>query len=649
MQTELRARAGAGRRTLGMGVVVALVAALLAIVGLSGPAAADIVSPAADSVIRDSGPVTIAESPGGANGFLCSGANTTIVVTRPDTSVALTKTKGGAGAYSAVWDTSTEAPGMYTIKSTVTNRPRVGFSCQTQVVTDEITVEYRPWQHGNFHDLLGHGRVGVNVSPPEFQFTVDGTSSPVIAGTRANMAFFGSSIGLDALPADLGACVADLSNCLPPDALACVSFLNNPDAGCTPRLVWIFHEKHQEQLWGLFDLESGAFVAMAQAGGKVRVLASAGTDIDAIVADLLADVAASGEEVTGIDLVSLLSSTVQLTVAHEGRVGTLEVGVLRGLQYSQLADDEDATTRLDLLTPYAINAGFITHSVAPHTFAEADGDPSVFTVTQSPLVPNLPTLFSVPLGGLGSLDLLLPVPVPAPLNEVAGDLLLVGGGPLVNIHGTYPDGTGSHTAGTSATGPSVDTTAGAPSGVGAWVPGLDGDTIADTGPIDFLGHAALFLDLPQFCLLGTCLDTGSLLIGQGVTIFGDSPLPPLASLPLLWDTDNPAAAELNELTSNLALELLTNPAVGEVLTAALALLGGEVPDLDGVTEALSDMETVNQLIEAVSGAAGLDAVPGLEDTINDLGVPTSVSPIPGATAGDPWTELMGGLRSLLGF
>ena len=122
------------------------------------------------------------------------------------------------------------------------------------------------------------------------------------------------------------------------------------------------------------------------------------------------------------------------------------------------------------------------------------------------------------------------------------------------------------------------------------------------------------------------LDLGAYLLGQGVTIFGDSPLPALGTLPLLWDTENPAAAQLNELTSNLALNVLTNPAVGSVLTAALSLLGGGTPDLEAVTATLSNLGTFTRLLEAVTGAAGLDAVSGLEDAVNEAGVITSLVP-----------------------
>jgi hypothetical protein len=242
-------------------------------------------------------------------------------------------------------------------------------------------------------------------------------------------------------------------------------------------------------------------------------------------------------------------------------------------------------------------------------------------------VPNLPTLISVPFPPLGSLDLLAPVPLPAPLNEL-GTTLLVGGGPLVNIRGNYPATSpgfpllglpagqvGSHSVGSGLAGPSIDTAPNSPQGLPAWLPSLNkGTMLADEGPIDFLGHAALFVDIPGFDVAGTTVDLGSFLIGQGVTVFGQNPLGQLSNLPLLWDTENPIAAQLNEMTGSL----ITNPAVLEVLSAALTLVGGGALDLDTVAGLLSDFSTFSDLISAVAGAGGLDTVPGLEAAIDDV-------------------------------
>lgn len=666
-------RRHAARRFLGGGLAGLLAVATLAVV-TAPPAHSVITTPAPDTVIRDEGPITIAENRGGqyaniqaattSDNFIargCNGGN----VNRPKANGRITVTRisdgvvvlnvfhetsnnllnlaaaNATGPFSATWDTTGAEPGLYRVKSVVNDRAKVGSASSqtctpdTNVVLSDFTVEFRPWQHSNFNDLLGHGKVRMNTNPREFQFTVDGSTSPVIAASNTQMQLFSGS--LPALPSDLEACTTDPSACIPANAVAC-----EPAAGCTPRLVFI-NRQGTDQLTGIFDLETGAFAAYAKTAGKQRILVSAGSELDGIVSDLIAQAAANGEAATGVDLLALLSTNVEMRVLNkDGTVQTLEIGALRGLQYSKMLATAGATKGINVDAPYVVNGGFIFFQRAAALYP-AGTEINPLTVTPSPLVPNLPTLFSVPLGGVGSLDILAPVPVPAPLSTVTGPLLLVGGGPLVNIFGDYPKGKGSYSAGKGLNGPNVDTSPNAPSGLPAWLPGIDQGTLTTDGPIDFVGHAALFIELAPIDLgpLGV-IDLGAYLIGQGVTVFGDSPLPALGTLPLLWDTENPAAAELNELTGNLALELLTNPAVGQVLTATLSLLGGGTPDLDAALATLSDVESLTALVESVAGTAGLDAVPGLEDAVNDAGVVTESVP---AGSADPFDDLVGSLSS----
>lgn len=660
-------RAGWRRRGL-IGALVAALATSVAGLGMAQPAQGAITAPTAGTVIRDEGPITITENRGGqyaniaaattSDNFLargCNGGN----VNRPkaDATIKVIRVADGevmvekfhqtsnnlfnlaaanaTGAFTATWDTTGADPGLYRIISTANDRAKVGSASSqtctpnTNTVLSDITVEFRPWQHSNFNDLLGHGTVRMNINPREFQFTVDGSVSPVIEATPSEMKFFAAPTGLPTLPADPSACVSDPAACLPADVTVC-----EPANGCTPRLVLI-NRKGADRLEGLFDLDTGAFVANATTAGKYRLLVSAGTELDGYLADLIAEAAANGSAATGLNLAALLNTNVKIdALAQSGVMQTYEIGILKGLQITKTLSTPEGFNSINIDAPYTVNAGFITHTVASHTYPTADADPSENVVTKSPLVPNLPTLFSTSLGSLGSIDLVAPVPVPAPANAITGDLLLIGGGPLVNIRSTYPDGTGTHTAGAASTGPSLDTAGGAPSGLPAWVPGFDEATLTDDGPMDFVGHAAAFIELPEINILGTTLDLGSILIGQGVTVFGDSPLPALGTLPLLWDTDNPAAAQLNELTSNLALELLTNPAVGQVLTAALSLLGGGTPDLETVTSTLSDLGSFVDLVNSVAGTAGLEAVPGLEEAVNEVGVITDA--LPPAPTGPTW-------------
>lgn len=648
------------RRTVAVLVSAALAATAAAALASAPSAQAAITAPPAGTVIRDAGPLTITENRGGQyanlaaatssdNGLArgCNGGNAnrkkadaTITVTRvADGVVVATKTHqtsnnllilssaNASGAFSLTWDTTGATPGTYRIVSTANDRAKIGSAssqactADTNTVLSDYTVDYRPWQHANFNDLLGYGKVRLNTNPREFQFTVDGSTSPIIAATPAEVKLYASPAEFSSLPS--ASCVSSPASCLPSGAAAC-----DPADGCTPRFA-VINRDGTDKLQGVFDLSGGAFVANATTAGKTRILVSSGPAYDGKIADLIAEAAENGSKATGLDLLALFNTSVAITTVNEhGESTTTEVGLLKGLQITKALAGPGQGGSISINAPFTINAGFSTHTVGAHFWKASDGDPSENVVKESSLLPNLPALFSTPLGALGSVDVLAPIPVPAAAQDLLGPTLLVGGGPLVNIRSTYPDGTGTHTAGTSSTGPSIDTAPGAPSGLPAWVPGYDSKTLADKGPMDFVGYAAAFIELPEINLLGTVADLGTVLIGQGITVYGDSPFPDLGSLPLLWDTESAAAAQLNEITSGLAPSLLSNPAVSQVLTAALSLLSGGTPDLQGVTGALSNLGSFTALLNGVAGKSGLAAVPGLEGEINEVGVVTKAAPAP---------------------
>lgn len=662
-----RTRLTPARRLVGGGLAGLLAIATLNVAALA-PAEAVITTPAADAVIRDAGPITITENRGGQyanilaattsdNAFArgCNGgnvnrqkANARITVTRVSDGVEVVNAfhqtsnnllnlsaANATGAFSTTWDTTGAQPGLYRIKSIVNDRAKIGSASSqtctpdTNVVLSDFTVEFRPWQHSNFNDFLGHGKVRFNSNPRELQFTVDGSNSPIIAAEPKEMTFYASPENLSLLPSDLSTCATDPASCVPANATAC-----EPSAGCVPRFV-VINRKGDDSLLGVFDISNGAFAASATTGGKSRLLVSAGSELDPTISDLLNESAVNLEALTGLDLLALLSTTVEMrALAGSGQMQTYEIGVLRGLQVTKSVSVDGVYNGIDLKAPYIVNAGFLFFQRSAG-LRPAGTVVTPLTVKNSPLVPNLPTLFSTSFGS-GSLNLLAPVPVPAPVSDITGPTLLIGGGPLVNIAGDFPDGTGKYTAGKGGiNGPNVDTHPNAPSGLPAWIPGFDSAAMTVDGPIDFLGHAALYLELAPVDLgpIGV-LDLGAYLLGQGVTVFGDSPLPALGTLPLLWDTENPAAAQLNEITGSLGTTALTNPAAAAVLTAALSLLGGGTPDLATVTEILADGESLSSLITSVLGSAGLEAVPGLEDAINEAGVVTDI--VPEAPSGPSW-------------
>lgn len=657
--------AQARRRTIGTLVAASLLATSAGVMALTAPSSADISTPAQGAVIRDAGPVTITEARGGRYAdddaattqagtvfvvftrFGCNGAgpngatlrpkaNTRIRVIRESDGVEMVNAfyetpnksplEGGANAANALapftttWDTTGAEPGLYRVISTTNDRDKVNnqngstSSCtpDQNTVRSNFLVEYRPWQHSNFNDLLGQGNVRMNSNPRELQYSITGTSSPVITGTPQSMSFYSGPTGLLELPGDPESCATDPLGCLPADAVAC-----DPSAGCVPSLALVNYQDGGEYLLGIFDLESGAFVASASVGGKRTILQSAGTDLDAALLDAIEQLAILAED-QGIDLISLLNTKLEIRMTN-GNEHRLEISVLESLKLLEGWRPDSTGVGYSLLAPFVLNAGFSTHVVDPFCHAGPtngtcqfiaglfelgtlpSGAPEVINVTESALVPEIP----VPL---------LPVPLPPPAN-VLGTTITVAGGPLVNLQHVYPDGTGSHTVGSGLTGPSVDTTRDEPAGLPVWAPLIDQNmTVPDAGPLDFLGHAVV-IDLPLIPDIN--LDLGSIVVGQGLWLYGDGPVG-FAGLPLLWDTENPAAAELNELLGTLAPEVLDNEAVGAVLAAALGLAGGGTPDLDEIAAILSDFGTFTELIEAVAGAGGIEAVPGLEETLGIL-------------------------------
>jgi hypothetical protein len=477
-------------------------------------------------------------------------------------------TAGAASAFfnnqSGPWSTSwaipaDTLPGLYTITSTAENRRRVSAlnPCQLEVaVLDTKTIEYRPWQV-RFMDVFGGGAVNMNLVPDEFQQQVGSANGAVWNGTD-KMSFYAVP-GEDfiALPPDPNACGADPTTCLPSTAVEC-----DPADGCEPRIVIIQHTFSTESLYGFFDLDTGAFVALANIRGNQRLLLSLGREQDGAYRELLKQLAAAAAE-QGVDLATLLATTVRV------RTGTDEVtlSLLNGLQISpapgkpagvQIVSDFtaqaglilDIYANLDLTGPRCLpNTGDSSPTTpAPDRYA-AQRDVG-YTVQRSDLLPDVPRV-----GPVGALV----------------------GGPIYHITGDFV-GSGSALVNTAAAVIGVDTAADEPNGYPVWIEPFVSTPTHVTAPrtMDFIGTATWSASETPVSATAGCL-TVDFLLGAGVALY-NNPLPVgFGTLPV-WDPTSPEVAALIDqidATIQAAVDGITSdPTVADVL----AQITGALPD-----------------------------------------------------------------------
>ena len=166
--------------------------------------------------------------------------------------------------------------------------------CEVARPVSTTTFEYRPWSL-KFNDLLGNGDVGMNVSPPEFQATINGLSGPIRSGE--NMKFLSP-------PAVMSHC-PQIRRVVLMTHVALVGW-RGP---CRPvdrmRASHCHHQRQvvPNQVRGFFDIETKAFIAYVKVGPNYGVLFSLGTELDAQYRDVLGQlVGAAGAQ--GIDLAS---------------------------------------------------------------------------------------------------------------------------------------------------------------------------------------------------------------------------------------------------------------------------------------------------------------------------------------------------------
>ena len=465
--------------------------------------------------------------------------------------------------------------GIYTVTTTTQNMVKTGTGACTigtppatsatafgntfapGPIVETSTFEYRPWQH-RFTDLFGGGSVKMNVTPAEFQQTLGTQSGAIHDGTT--MQFFDVPSGdFVALPSDPNACGENPASCLPSTATSC-----DPSAGCEPRIVVIDYDQYPtEQLFGFFDIETGAFVSYSEINGTTRTMLSLGRDQDAIYRDLLAQLGTAAYD-QGVDLAALLATKVRLRTGSD----ELSVSLLQGLQ---LAPAPGKPAGVQIVSDTTAQAGLILDiyaGISPVQCVANSGDSNPATAAPDRYTPAADVGYTVEKS-----DLLPEVPRIGAVGALVG-------GPIYHITGDFVGG-GSQLVNTAAAVIGVDTAADEPNGYPVWIePFVSTPThVAAPKTMDFLGTATWSASESSLGALG-CLSV-NFMLGAGVAIY-NNPLPVgFGTLPI-WD---PQAPEVQALMAqvNGAVQTVVNSLVGDPTVAALLeQITGSLPPVEGV-------------------------------------------------------------------
>jgi hypothetical protein len=422
-------------------------------------------------------------------------------------------------------------------------------------VTSTTTFEYRPW-HDTFTDVFGKGVVNANQNPAEFQFTVDGHSSAIFAGTANSMKFYAlpsaASFPLPSSPED---CVSDPGSCLPSNALQC-----DPSAGCTPRLMTInkpLQNANEPSLVGVFDLQTKAFIAHASNGGTVRTLTSLGTTNDALYKSTL-DKLAAAAAAKGIDLASLLATEVGVTSNGQ----TLSLSLLNAMQISPSGKPGGVQiyTNTTVLAGIILNvyANLDTHACVTKTASNAGYSATPKTDRFTPSLNNGYTVTRS--------DHLPAVPATGPLAAIAG-------GPVYHILGTFA---AAPITNTTSTVLGLDSAADAPNGYPVWIePFLATGKVTAPRTFDFMGTATWSASETSVPGVG-CLVI-DFMLGTGVAVL-NNPFPAYGLGTIFDPAAKPSVAgerltdAVNAAVGQAVGQASANPTVSALLTQLTALL-----------------------------------------------------------------------------
>jgi hypothetical protein len=407
--------------------------------------------------------------------------------------------------------------------------------------SETTTFEYRPWQD-TFVDVFGGGKVFANVVPAEYQFTV-GSQTSALKSPGGQTFYTLPGTTSYSLPSDPAACASDPASCLPSTAVAC-----DPTAGCAPRIMMINAVSGNERLQGTFDLQTKAFIALANLNGTQRVLMSLGTANDAEYHDLLVklqDAAAA----QGIDLASLLATKVRL---RNGQYETT-LSLLNGLQIAP----SNKPGGLQIVTDTTVQAGVLLDIYIKLSSTTCTTSSATSATAPLSYTPSTGYGYTVTRTALPS------VPAVGPLGAIAG-------GPIYHITGKFAAGALANTA-SAVIG--VDTAADEPNGYPVWIePFVASGHVASPKTLDFLGTATWSASESSLGALG-CLSADALL-GTGVAIY-NNPLP--VGFGTLLDptldatpTTDALNAQINTAVQTVLDTATANPVVSGVLNSLLA-------------------------------------------------------------------------------
>jgi hypothetical protein len=455
--------------------------------------------------------------------------------------------------------------GVYTVTTTTTNTVKTGLlgACSIGTpgpgntvvpgpVVETQTFEYRPWAY-NFKDVLGGGRVHANFDPSEVQVSIGSKTSPVLTGSQR---FYSLDIATLPLPSDPVACATDPTTCLPITASPC-----DPGDGCTPRVMIVSRAPHAAQgdpygLQGIFDLETKAFIALANVDGTKRTLVSLGNVIDPYYDNLLGSLSEQFAS-QGNDLPAILGTTIELRSGTE----TTSLSLLNGLQI----DPSSTAGGISIRTAGTVQAGVLldiySHArtsggaCVTNTASSANGDRSY--------TPNEDAGYTVRTS-----DLLPSVPRVGPLGAIVG-------GPVYSIFGDFKGAT-APLVNTASAVIGVDTAADEPNGYPVWIePFLSSPNhVAAPKTMDYLGTATW--SASESPLLGTGCLVVDFMVGTGAAIF-DNPLA-YGFEDLIDPISAPNAAvrsvmdAVDEAVVTVLDTVTANPVVSSVLTDVIGQL-----------------------------------------------------------------------------
>ncbi len=319
-----------------------------------------------------------------------------------------------------------------------------------------------------------------------------------------------------ALPSDPAACLADATQCVPTTPAQCSE---SPEL-CEERLAVSRVGGKSYGITGLFDLKTGAFVALAAIRDQTEVLTNVGDACGSIRKEL-ADRGMDPDTALGGTPVD---ATLPVDLGTPTTIPTTAQALCAFAQAYAVQSMAPVGKGTGILGTPEIGAGLIIH-IATNSTSGRPTAPSAlpYRITTSATVPAIGALPALPAlpPEVGEIPLpAMPAGVPAVPSDPAGLVAtLAPKGPLTQVKGKgYSSGT--HIVGVL----NADTAPGPDDANPIWLPLTTAGTKPDS-QLDFLGYGTATQSQTCFAIVGTqtCIGFG-VLIGTGGAIFGPTPI-----------------------------------------------------------------------------------------------------------------------------